>query len=286
VDVMVTSWLMTSSVWCRVSDEETTMLTKIEVQDVDTRVRPTSAATVAEVVETKVGTSPARLRSAAIAVGAFYLAGDAVGGVSAFLGTRLFKEPGYLGRIDAHQNQLAIGALCVLAMGFFLAAISFVMYPIFRKTNEMVAIGYLVFRGALETVVYLAQANNWLLFGDLSRDYVAAGSTDSPEFVSLGRQLKSQISITAHMTEIVFSLGALLFAYLFYQSRLIPRWLSVWGFAGGLFYLAVPLLSLFDVSAGWLEAPLGVQEIALAVWLLVKGFDSPVPESSGPMTGR
>jgi Domain of unknown function (DUF4386) len=256
------------------------MLTRSELQDVDTGVRPTSVTAVAEVVETRVGTSPSRLRSAAIAVGAFYLAGDVVGGVSALVGTKLFKEPGYLARIDAHQNQFAIGALCILAMGFFLAAIAFVMYPIFRKTNEMVAIGYLVFRGALETVVYLAQANNWLLMGDLSRDYVAAGSSDSPQYVSLGRQLKNQISITAHMTEIVFSLGALLFAYLFYQSRLIPQWLSIWGFVGGLFYLAVPLLSLFDVSAGWLQAPLGVQEITLAIWLLAKGFESTTPKSS------
>jgi Domain of unknown function (DUF4386) len=214
-----------------------------------------------------------RLRKAAIAVGVLYLAGDLAGGLSAIIGSGLFKDPGYLTRIEAHQNQLAIGTLGILAMGFCLAAVPCVLYPIFRKTDEMVAIGYVIFRAALETVVYMAQANNWLLLGDLSRDYVEKGPSASPEFVTLGRQLKNQISITTHMTEIVFSLGALLFAYLFYQSQLIPRWMSIWGFVGALLYLAVPLLSLFTISAGWLQAPLALQEITLAVWLLVKGFE-------------
>ena len=172
-----------------------------------------------------------------------------------------------------------IGALCVLAMGFFLAAISMVMYPIFRKHNPVLATGYVVVRGALETVTYIASAAAWLLLAALSRDYVKSVSPDTAPFDTVGRLLlKAQGSIAPDTTAIVFSLGALMFAYLFYQTRLIPRWLSIWGLTGAVAYLAAPLLSLFDHSAGFLMAPLAVQEIVLAVWLIAKGFDAtPVP---------
>jgi hypothetical protein len=165
-------------------------------------------------------------------------------------------------------------------MGLLLAGIPFVMYPIFRRYNEALAVGYVVFRGALETVAYIVGATSSLLLVALSRDYLKAGSPDTAQFGTLARHLKDQGSIATDMTTIVFSLGALMFAYLFYQSRLIPRWLAIWGLAGAPFYLAVPLLSLFHVSAGFLYAPLAVQEIVLAIWLIVKGFDAGPSDAS------
>ena len=73
---------------------------------------------------------------------------------------------------------------------------------------------------------------------------------------------------------IVFSIGALMIYYIFYQSKLIPRWLSGWGLIGAILYLAVPLLGMFHTELGILMAPLALQEIVLAVWLIVKGFES------------
>jgi hypothetical protein len=225
-------------------------------------------------------------RKTAIVVGALFIAGDVAGVLSVVVTSGLLEEPDYLARIAAQQNRLVIGALCVLAMGFFLAAVPLTMYPIFRKYNEALAMGYVVFRGALETVTYMALATTWLLLVALSRDYVKAGSPDAPQFGTLGGLLlRAQGSIAADMTAIVFCLGALMFAYLFYQSRLIPRWLSIWGLAGALVYLAVPLLSLFGFSAGILMAPLAVQEIVLAVWLIARGFDSTASQASPALTG-
>jgi Domain of unknown function (DUF4386) len=226
-----------------------------------------------------------RHRKSAIVVGVLFIAGDIVAVLSRVFTSGLFKEPGYLARIAAHQDRLVIGALCILAMGFFLAAVPLVMYPLFRKYNKPLAMGYVVVRGAIETVAYIANATTWLLLLALSRDYVKAGSPDAPHG-TLGRLLlKAQGSIADDMTAIVFSLGALMFAYLFYQSRLIPRWLSVWGLAGAPLYLAVPLLGLFDVSAGFLYVPLALQEIVLAVWLIAKGFDATASRTSPAFAG-
>jgi hypothetical protein len=63
---------------------------------------------------------------------------------------------------------------------------------------------------------------------------------------------------------------------LYLLSRLVPRWLSTWGLVGAALYIVPPLGSMFGLSLGVLMAPLALQEMVMAVWLIAKGFD-PVP---------
>jgi hypothetical protein len=67
-----------------------------------------------------------------------------------------------------------------------------------------------------------------------------------------------------------------MFYYMLYQSRLIPRFISVWGLIGALAVLATAMLDTFGISPGSLEF-LGVlmllNELFLGVWLIVKGFN-------------
>jgi drug/metabolite transporter (DMT)-like permease len=81
---------------------------------------------------------------------------------------------------------------------------------------------------------------------------------------------------------IVFSIGALMIYALFYQTRLIPRWLSAWGFIGGVLYFVANFVSMFspqhiapsiESGIGVLLIPLAIQEMVFAVWLIVKGFN-------------
>ena len=77
----------------------------------------------------------------------------------------------------------------------------------------------------------------------------------------------------AHLVSIVFSLGALMIYWIFYRTKLIPLWLSVWGLIGGLLYLISPMVGLFGLDWGFLMLPLALQEMVLALWLIIKGFD-------------
>ncbi len=66
-----------------------------------------------------------------------------------------------------------------------------------------------------------------------------------------------------------------MFSVLLYQSRLVPRWLSVWGLVGAALYIVPSLGSMFGLSSlGILMAPTAVQEMVMAVWLIAKGFNS------------
>ena len=75
------------------------------------------------------------------------------------------------------------------------------------------------------------------------------------------------------MGSIIFSLGALMFYCLFFQTRLLPRWLSLWGLIGAVLYLAEPLSAMAGSELEILYAPLFLQEMVMAVWLIVKGFN-------------
>ena len=87
---------------------------------------------------------------------------------------------------------------------------------------------------------------------------------------------------------IPFVLGALMFYAVLYQSRLVPRWLSVWGLVGAVLYIGAPLGDMFGLSIGVLMGPLGLQEMVLAAWLIAKGFDRSaiVAESPGETPPR
>ncbi len=207
-------------------------------------------------------------------VGVLFLVGTAAGLLSVVFTGSILDNPDYLIKISANGNQLIIGALLVLIMGFALAMVPVVLFPIFKKYNETLALGAVVFRGVLEAVSYIAIVISWLLLIALSREYTAAGVPDSSYFQTLGTLLQEAADSIGLVLSIVFSLGALMIYYLFFQSKLIPRWLSVWGLIGAVVYLAEPLLAMFGFELEILFAPLALQEMVLALLLIVKGFNS------------
>lgn len=120
----------------------------------------------------------------------------------------------------------------------------------------------------------------------VSEEYAAA--EDGSAFAALGQLVMAERDWAGHavLDVAVFSLGALVLNAAFYRSRLVPRWLSGWGLAGAATYLAAGLLVIYGLEPLStpqlvLEAPLGLQEIALALWLIVRGFDAPAGAPPG-----
>jgi hypothetical protein len=212
-------------------------------------------------------------------VGVLFIIGTVAGILSRVFTGPILDDPDYLINVSANENQILIGALFVLIMAFALAMVPVMMFPISRKHNEALALGYVVFRGALETVTYITGVISWLLLLTLSQEYVKAGAPDASYFRTLGTLLLEAGDWNHHILTIVFPLGALMFYYLLYQSKLIPRWLSGWGFIGATMLLAVGLLGMFGLVTEFsvlgilLALPIALNEMVLAVWLIVKGFN-------------
>ena len=215
-------------------------------------------------------------RKTARIVGVLFIIGT-VAGILSFVGMGPQGTPDYLVNVSANGNQVITGALLVLIMGVALAPVPVLLYPILKKYNESLALGYVVFR-VLEVVTYIGIVVSWLLLLTLSREYVQAGAPDASYFQTLGTLLKAAGEWIDPILVIVFSISALILNYIFYQSKLIPRWLSGLGLFGATMHLAEGVLAVFgypDISVLGIPVylPIGLQEMVYAVWLIVKGFN-------------
>jgi hypothetical protein len=86
---------------------------------------------------------------------------------------------------------------------------------------------------------------------------------------------------------LAFYPAALLYYIVFYQSRLVPRWLSGWGIVAVTMGFSASILIVFQVISPMttpqivLNLPIFLQEMVLAVWLIAKGFSPSAIASLG-----
>ncbi len=212
-------------------------------------------------------------------VGVLFITATIAGLLGGVLLKPVLDAPDYLFSVSENENQVITGVFFALIMAVAVAGIPITVYPVLKKHNETLALGYVVFRSGLETVTHIAVVISWLILLPLSQVYVQAGAPDASNLQALGSLLVEGIEISS-IGSIVFCLGALMFYCLLYQSKLIPRWLSGWGLIAVIPYLSAGLLSMFALISPLstigvvLNLPLALQEMVLAVWLIVKGFNS------------
>ena len=121
--------------------------------------------------------------------------------------------------VAANENKIILGALSILTMGFSLTMVPVLLFPIFRRFNEISAVGAVVFRGALETVVYILQVVVCLLLLSLSQEFSATGPVEIPLFQYMGTLLLNADEWLALIVSTVFRLGALMIYWVFFQSN-------------------------------------------------------------------
>jgi hypothetical protein len=203
-------------------------------------------------------------RNTARIIGVLFIVGTVAGIFSKVVTGSIMGAPDYLAQVATHQNQMAIGALLILTMGFALSMVPVVFYPVARRYSEVLAMAYVVFRGAIEGVMYIGCALGALMLVALS---TLPAATVGPAAELARRVMENPVA------DFPFVLGALMYCYVLYSSRLVPRWLSVWGLVGAVLYIGPALLRMFGLSFDYLYGPLALQEMVLAVWLIAKGFN-------------
>jgi len=201
----------------------------------------------------------------------------------------ILNAPDYLVNVSANKTQWIIGMLFYLINCAAVVVIPIMLFPIFKKHNEALALGYVGAR-IIESVTLIVGLISLLSLLTLSQEYVQAAAPDASYFQTLGTSLLA-VSDWSHVlgAMIVFSLGALILNYLLYRSKLIPRFISVWGLIGATLLLAAGLLGMFGLSPSstisiFLTLPIGLNEMVLAVWLIGKGFNSSAIASGSAKT--
>lgn len=221
-------------------------------------------------------------RKTAVLVGILFIMGTLSGILSGVVTAPIRAGSTFPLNIAASQTQWIIGTLFVMLMGVSLAMMPVMLYPIFKKHNEVLALGAVLFRGAIEAISYAVMVISMLLLLTASEIYGRTGAADASNLQTLGSMLTAARDWTEMWGAIIFSIGGLMIYALFYQTRLVPRWLSGWGIIGGVLYIIANLVSMFGplhmapslgIGIGLLLIPTAIQEMVFAVWLIVKGFN-------------
>lgn len=211
-------------------------------------------------------------KKTAIVVGVLFIIATAASLIATALEGSVLNAPDYLASVSANENQLVIGVLFEVIAAASVVLIPAMLFPILKRHDEGIALGYLGFR-ILEAMTFIVAVISSLLLITLSREYVKAGAPVSSYFQTSGALLLGARGWAFPLNPIVFGAGALMFYYLLYRSRLIPRWLSLWGLIGAALVLAAGLSGMFGDFLIALALPIAVQEMVMAIWLIVKGFN-------------
>lgn len=224
-------------------------------------------------------------RRIAVVAGVAFLIGTIAQIVGVALVSPILGAPDYLAQISANEDRVLVGALFQFIGGLACTGIALALYPVLRMHNHGLAMGSVGFR-TIEGVLHALIAVCWLLLVTLSREAVKAGAPGSSAYQVPGALLQAGPDWLAPLGLPVFGLGALCYYWVFYQSRLVPRWLSAWGLVAIVMAMVSGLLVMLGLIDSFstpqlvLAAPIGVQEMVLAVWLIAKGFNPPAVASA------
>jgi hypothetical protein len=219
-------------------------------------------------------------RKQAIVIGVLFIAAAVFSILGLVSYSPVLNNPEYLTEGPTSENQIMLGAVFEMITAITVAGTAIAFFPILRKRNETIGLGYVGGR-LLEAVLIIIGLVIRLTLLALRQESAGGTALDASSLQTADVLLRS-----AHGWAFIlgpnFMLGinTLLYSSLLYQTKLVPRKLAVMGLVGAVAVFVAALLELFGVIlqvSTWgaiLALPVGLFEMTLAIWLIVKGFNS------------
>ena len=187
---------------------------------------------------------------------------------------RVRGSGGFLAGAAASSGQLRAAVLLLFAGSAVSVGIAIAGLPVFRRYSSAMALWLL----ALSVAGFALQAvDNGALLStlSLSQQYAAAGPAKTELFEALAGVVLSARKWAHYSYLLVVGIWIFLLYALLYRFRLVPRALAAFGLVGSLLQITgVTMRGLLGYSpVTVLAMPLAPAYVALAVWLMVKGFD-------------
>jgi hypothetical protein len=184
----------------------------------------------------------------------------------------LFGTPGFLESAAANSRQIGFSVLLGLALGASSVAIAITAFPVFRPHSQAMAL-WLVALAVVSFSLTVVEHMNVMSMVSLSEAYAKAGAAQREQFQAL-RVVVASARNWAHFVGLIIHGITLFVLYaVLYRFALVPRVLAAFGLVAVLLQITVVARPLFgDPVVFPLLAPLGLSQLALALWLLIKGF--------------
>ena len=186
----------------------------------------------------------------------------------------IISAPDYLDLFYTRRTLASVGAFLEFINGFAVIGIVVLLYPVLKRYNRGMALGFAGFR-VIESLFCFTSAFLPLVLLAYIQDFPGNDPVIVSRVQSLGSHLiAARAQIAGLWIPLFFSLGALLFYYILFRSRLLPRYIAVWGIAG---IVLILILNLLRIESEWgmlLALPIILNEIFMGSWLIMKGFNA------------
>lgn len=207
-------------------------------------------------------------KKTAATVGTLFLVAMVASLVGGGLVESVISAPEPFAAVSENKTLLVVGVLLELVNAIAVVGIGVLMFTVLKRHNETHAVGYLSLR-VVEAVFCSLIVVTPLSLIRLGQNQLQASAALS---------IAERASISGLLVPVFFSLGALLFYFSLYQSKLLPRFIPVWGLAAAVLILTLNLLSNFGLELGVeismvFALPIILNEIFMGIWLIVKGFN-------------
>src|SRR5690349_9286111 len=183
-------------------------------------------------------------RRAELVIAALFLVTAAASIPGAFVLDSILNAPNYLIQVFPNKGAVELGALLWSINNIGIVFIAVFAFGMLRKLDEALAVGYLACR-IIEGTIMMVGIAATLLLTPLSQAFLQAGAPQGSWFLTIGDVLKQAkfLGLTG-LSLPMLGLGGLLFTWMLFRFRLVPRGISAVGLIG---YAVVLLGSI----AGW-----------------------------------
>jgi len=176
------------------------------------------------------------------------------------------------------DTSVAWGAVLELILIISNIGTAVVLYPILKRHNEILILGYVTAR-VMESVFIAVGILSLLTIVTLRQE--ATAGADAGSLLAVGQSLVAVHDWTFLLGPgFVVGVGnGLILGYLMYRSGLVPRSMALLGLIAGPVLLARFVGILFgvfepmSVLGSIMVVPEFIWELALGIWLIVKGFN-------------
>lgn len=215
-----------------------------------------------------------------VAVAILFIMATALFSVGQVAHVSILSDPNYLALAGPAAGRIAAGTLIEFVAVLAIPLTAVFVFPILRLHSEPLALTYVTIR-TIEAIPLLLVEGAIFATVDVSQNSLGALAT--VDWPTVGATLQALREATFFMSVgLVFPVGCLLFNSMLMKTRLVPKWLAMWGMAAAVLLLVASSVSRFGLLAGVsptiLEAvaagPVAVQEMVFALWLIARGFNA------------
>ncbi|HCS40803.1 MAG TPA: DUF4386 domain-containing protein [Anaerolineaceae bacterium] len=219
------------------------------------------------------------MRKNATITGVLFILATLFGVIAAAIYNPILSSADYLASFYDHRAQAIMGIFLIFGMAMCCAGVGVSLYPVLRRFNEEAAIGSAGFR-IIESMIQVVGTLIMVCLLALSSEYIQADNASKLILQSAGSVLRAGNDWLNNSAMLLsWGVAAVIYYSAFYKYKLVPRWISVWGLIGISLTIITSIMMMFNPGFSTIQTianmPIALQEMVLAVWLIVKGFSLP-----------